>query len=95
MGKQIFDRIKKTTGILLAVLLVVSLTASAGAACADTATTPSSDTDSNTLSMADLGTLIANILNNMGYGLDLSDSSASSVLPSNFLNGIDTSNITN
>lgn len=85
MGKQMFDSIKKITGILLAVLLVVSLTASAGAACTNTATTPSSDTGSKTLSMADLGTLIANILSNMGYGLDLNDSSASTGLPSNFL----------
>ncbi len=85
MGKQMIDRIKKTIGILLAVLLVVSLTASAGAACTDTATTPSSDTGSNTLSMADLGALIASILSNMGYDLDFSDSSASTGLPSNFL----------
>ncbi len=33
MGRQTFDRIKKTTCIILAVLFVVSLTASAGAAC--------------------------------------------------------------
>jgi hypothetical protein len=33
MGRQTFDRIKKTVSVLLAVLFVVSLTASAGAAC--------------------------------------------------------------
>jgi len=33
MERQTFDRIKKTVSVLLAVLFVVSLTASAGAAC--------------------------------------------------------------
>ena len=86
MGKQIFDRIKKTTSILLAVFLVVSLTAAAGAACTNTATTPttattpSSATNSNTLSLSDLGTLIASILQGMGYNLDLSNSGDSSSL---------------
>jgi hypothetical protein len=34
MGKQIFDRIKKTTSILLAILFVVSLTAASAGATA-------------------------------------------------------------
>ena len=96
MGKQIFDRIKKTTSILLAVLLVVSLIASAGAACTNTATTtttattpaapttPSSATNSNTLSLSDLGTLLASLLQGMGYNLDLSNSGDSSSLSSSF-----------
>ncbi len=76
MGRQTFDRIKKTVSVLLAVLFVVSLTASACAACTDTATTPTTATSdtSKTLSPSDLGTLLASLLNNMGYKLDSSNS---------------------
>jgi hypothetical protein len=86
MGKLIFNRTKKITCILLAVLLVVSLTAAAGAACTNNttanttaATTPSSSTtDDKTLSVNDLGTLLASLLQGMGYNLDLSDSGSNS-----------------
>lgn len=40
MRTQTFDRIKKTVSVLLAVLFVVSLTASAGAACSTSTTSP-------------------------------------------------------
>lgn len=84
MGKHTFDRMKKTVSVLLAVLFVVSLTASACAACADnTATTSTGDTTSKTLSPSELGTVLASLLNNMGYKVDLSNSGSSSSLPSN------------
>jgi hypothetical protein len=105
MGRQTFDRIKKTVSVLLAVLFVVSLTASACTACTDTATptTATSDT-SKTLSPSDLGTLLASLLNNMGYKLDSSNSGSSFSLPSNsessfsfpssLFNSVDTSGAT-
>jgi hypothetical protein len=52
MRRQTFDRIKKTVSVSLAVLFVVSLTASAGAACKTTttpATTGVSDSDYSSL----------------------------------------------
>jgi hypothetical protein len=56
MGKQTFDRIKKTISVLLAVLFVVTLTASAGAAC--------EESNSNTIpGLSDLD------LGNFGSGL--------------------------
>ncbi|MDQ1251879.1 MAG: hypothetical protein QG646_990 [Euryarchaeota archaeon] len=102
MGRQTFDRIKKTVSVLLAVLFVVSLTASACSACTDTATTPTtatSDTNSNTLSPSDLGTLLASLLNNMGYKLDTSNSESNTGSGdysdlSNFFNNVDTSGVT-
>jgi hypothetical protein len=80
------------------------LTASACAACTDTATTSTTpttatgDTDSNTLSATDLGTLLASLLQGMGYNLDLGDSgdssSLSSSFPSNLFSSLDTSGST-
>jgi hypothetical protein len=40
MGKQMIDRIKKTTGILLAILFVVSLTAASAGATASVTNIP-------------------------------------------------------
>lgn len=96
MGRQTFDRIKKTVSVLLAVLFVVSLTASACAACTDTATTPTTATSdtSKTLSPSDLGTLLASLLNNMGYNLDSSNSESSFSFPSSLFNSVDTSGTT-
>lgn len=52
MGKQTFDRIRKTISVLLAVLFVVSLTASAGAACEES---PNNDLGDTGFDLGDIG----------------------------------------